>query len=54
MVAWMSSGMLTVSIGNNIWAGGDNKNIFGQSYQMPWSTVKVDGKVLIENGVLIK
>jgi len=54
MVTWMSSGMLTLGIGNNIWAGGDNKNLFGLPFHMPGSTVKVDGKVLIENGVLIK
>lgn len=52
MLAWVPSGMLTVGIGNNIWAGGENKTPFQYNFFMPWSTVKVDGKVLIENGVL--
>jgi hypothetical protein len=50
----MPSGMLTIGIGNNIWAGGENKNPYGYSFFMPGSTVKVDGKILVENGVLVK
>jgi aminopeptidase len=52
LVAWMPAGMVTVGIGNNVWAGGDNKNPFGFPFFLPGSTVKVDGKVLVENGVL--
>lgn len=52
LVAWMPAGMITVGIGNNIWAGGDNKNPFGYSFFLPGSTIKVDGKVLVENGIL--
>jgi leucyl aminopeptidase (aminopeptidase T) len=54
LLTWMPSGMLTIGIGNNIWAGGENKNPYGYNFFMPGSTVKVDGKVLVENGVLIK
>ena len=52
LVAWMPAGMITVGIGNNIWAGGENKNPFGYSFFLPGSTIKVDGKVLVENGIL--
>lgn len=52
LVAWMPAGMVTVGIGNNVWAGGDNKSPFGLPFFLPGSTVKVDGKVLVENGVL--
>jgi aminopeptidase len=52
LIAWMPAGMVTVGIGNNVWAGGDNKNPFGFPFFLPGSTVKVDGKVLVENGVL--
>jgi aminopeptidase len=51
-VAWMPAGMITVNIGNNIWAGGENKNPFGFNFFLPGSTLKVDGKVLVENGIL--
>jgi leucyl aminopeptidase (aminopeptidase T) len=52
LVAWMPAGMITVGIGNSIWAGGDNKNPFGYSFFLPGCTLKVDGKLLIENGIL--
>jgi aminopeptidase len=52
LVAWMPTGMITVGIGNNIWAGGGNKNPFSYSFFLPGSTIKVDGKVLVENGIL--
>jgi aminopeptidase len=52
MVAWMPAGMVTVGIGGNVWAGGDNNNSYTLSNFLPGSTVKVDGKVLVENGVL--
>ncbi|MCX6261375.1 MAG: aminopeptidase [Bacteroidia bacterium] len=52
LVAWMPAGMITVGIGNNIWAGGGNKNPFGYSFFLPGSTIKVDGKILVENGIL--
>jgi leucyl aminopeptidase (aminopeptidase T) len=54
LLTWMPSGMLTIGIGNNIWAGGENKNPYGYNFFMPGSTVKVDGKILVENGVLVK
>jgi leucyl aminopeptidase (aminopeptidase T) len=54
LLTWMPSGMLTIGIGNNIWAGGENKNPYGYNFFMPGSTVKVDGQILAENGALIK
>jgi len=50
--AFMPAGMVTVGIGNNIGSGGENKSPFGYAFFLPGSTVKVDGKVLVENGVL--
>lgn len=52
LVAWMPAGMVTVGIGNNVWAGGENKNAYSLASFLPGSTLKVDGKVLVENGVL--
>lgn len=52
--AWMPAGMVTVGIGNNVGIGGENKSPFAYSFFLPGSTVKVDGKVLVENGVLKK
>lgn len=52
LVAWMPAGMVTVGIGSNVWAGGENKTPFGYTFFVPGSTVKVDGTILVENGVL--
>lgn len=54
LVAWMPAGMITVGIGNNLYAGGNNKNSFGDAFHLPGSTLTVDGKTLVENGVLKK
>ena len=52
LVAWMPAGMITVGIGNNLFAGGNNRNVFGISFHLPGSTLTVDGKTIVENGVL--
>ncbi len=52
LVAWMPAGMVTIGIGNNVWAGGENKIPYSLSCFIPGSTLKVDGKALVENGVL--
>jgi aminopeptidase len=49
---WIQSGMVTVGMGNNTWAGGDNKVAYGMTNYLPGSTVTVDGKTVVENGVL--
>ena len=52
LVAWMPAGMVTIGVGNNVWAGGENKTPYSLASFLPGSTLKVDGKVLVENGVL--
>ena len=54
LLAWMPAGMVTVGIGNNVWAGGDNKCPYSLSCFLPGSTLKLDGKAVVENGVLNK
>ena len=53
MVAWMASGMITVGLGNFPWAGGENESDFALPNFLPGSTLKVDGEVIVENGVLV-
>jgi len=48
MVAWMPSGMITVGIGNNTWAGGENNVSYGLSTHLPNSTLTVDGENLVK------
>jgi len=52
MVAYMPAGMVTVGTGRNIWAGGENNVGYSMSNFLPGSTLEVDGKVLVEKGVL--
>jgi hypothetical protein len=52
MVGYMPAGMVTVGIGNNTWAGGENNVGYNMSNFLPGSTLEVDGKLLVEKGVL--
>ena len=49
---WVPAGSIAVGIGNNVWAGGDNKTGFGYTAFLPGSTVSLDGKTVIEKGQL--
>ena len=50
---WVQSGMVTVGIGNNTWAGGDNQVSFAIPVYSPGSSVTVDGKPLVQDGKLV-
>lgn len=52
MVAWMGSGMVTVGIGMNTWAGGENMSEFGLYSHLPNTTLTVDNQTLVDKGVL--
>jgi len=49
---WVPAGTVTVGTGTNTWAGGDNSVPFGTTIYLPGSTVMMDGKAIVENGVL--
>jgi leucyl aminopeptidase (aminopeptidase T) len=46
------AGMVTIGIGTNIQYGGENKVQYGYETNLPGCTLKIDGNVLVENGVL--
>jgi leucyl aminopeptidase (aminopeptidase T) len=52
MLSWVPAGMVTVGLGGNQWAGGENSVPFGLNSFLPGSTLKVDGKAIVENGTL--
>ncbi len=54
MVSWVPAGMVTIGVGNNVWAGGENSNPLGLPFFLPGSTVAVDGNILVEKGILKK
>ena len=49
---WVSAGMVTVGTGNNVWANGSNNASGGVAGHLAGATVKVDGKTIVENGIL--
>jgi aminopeptidase len=49
---WVPAGSVTVGAGNNTWAGGDNNVSSTWVGFLPGSTVTLDGKVLVDKGVL--
>jgi aminopeptidase len=49
---WVPAGMVTVGMGNNLWAGGNNKSAYAYYLTLPGTTVTLDGKPIIENGQL--
>ncbi len=53
LICWMPAGMITIGIGNNLFAGGENKTTFGYNWHLPGSTLTVDGMVLIDGGILV-
>ncbi len=50
--SFVSAGTVTLMTGNNVWAGGTNKEPFGMNLHLPGTTVLLDGKPIIENGSL--
>jgi leucyl aminopeptidase (aminopeptidase T) len=52
LASYMPAGMVTIGVGGNLWAGGDNAISFSLQSFLPGSTVKVDGKTIVENGAL--
>jgi leucyl aminopeptidase (aminopeptidase T) len=52
LTGFMPAGMVTIGMGYNLWAGGDNSATFSLASFLPGSTLTVDGKTLVENGAL--
>jgi leucyl aminopeptidase (aminopeptidase T) len=52
VLSYVPAGIITVGIGNNIWAGGDNNTSIGLNFFLPGCTVKIDGETVVEEGQL--
>jgi aminopeptidase len=50
---WSRAGAVTVMVGNNVWAGGDNSSDFGLPAEVQNATVTVDGTELVKDGKLV-
>jgi aminopeptidase len=52
VATWVPAGTVTVGVGNNVWAGGDNKTPYGYFVSLAGTTVTLDGKTVVEAGQL--
>lgn len=52
LLAWMPAGMITLGVGGNKWAGGTHDSNFELAGHLPGATVSVDGRVIVDKGVL--
>ncbi len=52
MLGWMPAGMVTVGIGGNSWAGGDNISTYGLITHLKNATMMIDGEALVSSGKL--
>jgi leucyl aminopeptidase (aminopeptidase T) len=50
--SWEMGGMLTLNLGNNLWAGGENDSDAALSFHLPGTTVSIGGKNVVRNGEL--
>ena len=52
MTSWVPAGTVTLTLGNDTWAGGENAAPFGLPGHLAGATVKVDGRAVVEDGTL--
>jgi leucyl aminopeptidase (aminopeptidase T) len=52
LLSWIPAGMVTIGLGGNVWAGGDNNSTFFLNGFLPGSTLTLDGKAIVEKGAL--
>jgi leucyl aminopeptidase (aminopeptidase T) len=50
---WSRAGAVTVVVGDNTWAGGDNRVNFSLSPEIKNATLEVDGTALVKDGKLV-
>ena len=50
--SWEMGGMVTLGVGNNAWAGGDNDADGGLTFHLTEASITVDGKKVVSNGNL--
>ena len=54
MVTWMGAGTISIGIGGNTWAGGENDVPYGLYAHLVDGTLAIDGKKLVDGGRLIE
>ena len=52
--SWEMGGMVTLALGNNAWAGGENDSDAALSLHVPGTTLSIDGKTVVKDGKLVQ
>ena len=52
VLTYVPAGMITVFFGSDVWAGGTNAAPFGITQFLSGATLAVDGKAIVENGII--
>lgn len=52
LTTWVPAGTVSVVFGNNVWAGGTNRSPWNSAASLNGCTVVVDGKTVVDKGVL--
>jgi aminopeptidase len=52
LTTWVPAGTVSVVFGNNVWAGGTNRAPWNTAASLNGCTVVVDGKTIVDKGVL--
>jgi len=52
--SWEMGGMVTLGLGNNSWAGGENDSDAALTLHVPGTTLSIDGKTIVKDGKLVK
>jgi leucyl aminopeptidase (aminopeptidase T) len=50
--SWEMGGMVTLGMGNNVWAGGDNTADGAMNFHLVGATVEIGGKTVVKSGKL--
>ena len=49
---FLNAGMVTLGVGNNSWAGGDNNADGGLTFHLADTDVKIEGRTVVAKGAL--
>ena len=52
--SWEMGGMVTLGLGNNSWAGGENDSDAALALHVPGTTLSINGKTIVKDGKLVK
>ena len=50
---WIADGFVSLAVGNNMWAGGENAATYGHYVHLGGATATVDGETILDNGGLV-